>query len=76
MQKWIDTRGGSRRCFKESSNRKLPQNPGSLWSLVLAGGHGERLRAFTEEWFGAYRLKSLVKADRRIRAKGDAQIIQ
>jgi len=57
MQKWIYTRGGSRRCFKESSNRKLLQNPGSLWSLVLAGGHGERLRTFTEEWFGAYRPK-------------------
>jgi mannose-1-phosphate guanylyltransferase len=57
MQRWIDTRGGSRRCSQESSTGRFPQNSGSLWSLVLAGGHGERLRAFTEEWFGAYRPK-------------------
>jgi mannose-1-phosphate guanylyltransferase len=57
MQKSIDTREGSRRCSKEPSSRKLPQNSGSLWSVVLAGGHGERLRAFTEQWLGAYRPK-------------------
>jgi len=57
MQKWIDTRGGSRRCSKEPSIKEFPENSGSLWSLVLAGGHGERLRAFTEQWFGAYRPK-------------------
>ena len=57
MQKWIDTRGGSRRCSKERSSKDLPRNSGSLWSLVLAGGHGERLRGFTEQWFGAYRPK-------------------
>jgi mannose-1-phosphate guanylyltransferase len=57
MQKWIDTRGGSRRCPKDSSTKEPSQHPRSLWSLVLAGGHGERLRAFTEQWFGAYRPK-------------------
>lgn len=57
MQKWIDTRGSSRRCAHDSSTKEFPENPGSLWSLVLAGGHGERLRAFTEQWFGAYRPK-------------------
>jgi mannose-1-phosphate guanylyltransferase len=57
MQKWIDTRGGSRRCSQKPFTKELPSNPGSLWSLVLAGGHGERLRSFTEKWFGAYRPK-------------------
>ena len=57
MQKWIDTRGGSRRYYQSPPIKKLALNPGSLWSLVLAGGHGERLRAFTEQWFGAYRPK-------------------
>jgi mannose-1-phosphate guanylyltransferase len=57
MQKWIDTRGSFRRCSKESSTRLPQETSGSLWSLVLAGGHGERLRTWTEEWFGAYRPK-------------------
>lgn len=57
MRKWIDTRGDSRRCTKEPLTQAAHQNPGSLWSLVLAGGHGERLRAFTEQWLGAYRPK-------------------
>jgi hypothetical protein len=57
MQKWIDTRGGARRSLKELPTKKLSENSGSLWSVVLAGGHGERLRSFTEQWFGAYRPK-------------------
>lgn len=57
MQKWLDTRGNSRRCSQKPSTNEFPVKSGSLWSLVLAGGHGERLRAFTKEWFGAYRPK-------------------
>ena len=57
MQKWIDTRGGSRRYSQKWSSKDLPRNSGSLWSLILAGGHGERLRVFTEQCFGAYRPK-------------------
>jgi len=57
MQKWIDTRGVSRRYPQKPSNKKVPENSSSLWSVVLAGGHGERLRAFTEQCFGAYRPK-------------------
>jgi len=57
MQKWIDTRGGSRRFSNYLSTKEFLENPDSLWSLVLAGGQGERLRAFTEQWFGAYRPK-------------------
>jgi mannose-1-phosphate guanylyltransferase len=57
MQKWIDTRGSSRRCSEERSSKEPAQHSGSLWSLVLAGGHGERLRTFTEQQFGAYRPK-------------------
>ena len=57
MQKWIDTRRLSRPCFNDSSTKEPSQCPRSLWSLVLAGGHGERLRTFTEQWFGAYRPK-------------------
>jgi hypothetical protein len=49
MQKWIDTCGGSRRCSKELSTKGFPGNSGSLWSLVLAGGHGERLRAHSPD---------------------------
>ncbi|HSF08340.1 MAG TPA: sugar phosphate nucleotidyltransferase [Nitrospirales bacterium] len=57
MQKWIDTRGGSSRYFQGQVTPLRSQGPGSLWSLVLAGGHGERLREYTEQRFGAYRPK-------------------
>lgn len=57
MQKWIDTRIGSRRCYEKSLSSVHSRASGSIWSLVLAGGHGERLRAFTEDRFGAYRPK-------------------
>ena len=57
MQKWIDTRGGSPRYSQGRTTQLRSQGPGSLWSLVLAGGHGERLREYTEQRFGAYRPK-------------------
>jgi mannose-1-phosphate guanylyltransferase len=57
MQRWIDTRERPRRCFKASSAGKFSHHSGSLWSLVLAGGHGERLRTYTEKQFGVYRPK-------------------
>ncbi|MFZ1747084.1 MAG: hypothetical protein WAU17_14270, partial [Nitrospirales bacterium] len=57
MQKWIDTRGGSSRYSQGQVTPLRSQGPGSLWSLVLAGGHGERLREYTEQRFGAYRPK-------------------
>lgn len=57
MQKWKDTRGGSSRYFQGQANKKPYQSFGSLWSLVLAGGHGERLRQYTEQCFGTYRPK-------------------
>ncbi len=57
MQKWIDTRGGSLRYSQGQLTPLRSQGPGSLWSLVLAGGHGERLREYTEQRFGAYRPK-------------------
>lgn len=57
MQKWIDTRRSSHCYSQKSLPKAVPLNSGSLWSLVLAGGDGERLRAFTEQWFGAYRPK-------------------
>jgi mannose-1-phosphate guanylyltransferase len=57
MQKWIDTRGGSSRYSQGQATQFRSQGPGSLWSLVLAGGHGERLRQYTEQCFGAYRPK-------------------
>jgi hypothetical protein len=57
MQRWIDTRGGSSRYSQAQVTPLRSQSPGSLWSLVLAGGHGERLRDYTEQRFGAYRPK-------------------
>lgn len=57
MQKWIDTRGSSSRYSQGQATPLRSQGPGSLWSLVLAGGHGERLREYTEQRFGAYRPK-------------------
>ncbi|WNM62530.1 sugar phosphate nucleotidyltransferase [Candidatus Nitrospira neomarina] len=57
MQKWIDTRGSSSRYSQGQATPLPPQGPVSLWSLVLAGGHGERLREYTEQRFGAYRPK-------------------
>lgn len=61
MQKWIETRRGSHHNSQESRPKDMPLNSGSLWSLVLAGGNGERLRAFTEQWFGAYRPNNTVR---------------
>ncbi len=57
MQKWKDTRGSSSRYFQGQAIKKPSQGLGSLWSLVLAGGHGERLRQYTEQCFGVYRPK-------------------
>ncbi|HNP60811.1 MAG TPA: sugar phosphate nucleotidyltransferase [Nitrospirales bacterium] len=57
MQKWVDTRGGSSQYSKGQATHLPSQGSGSLWSLVLAGGHGERLRQYTEQCFGAYRPK-------------------
>ena len=57
MQKWMDTRRSSSRYSQGQPNRKPSHGLSSLWSLVLAGGHGERLRTFTEQQFGAYRPK-------------------
>jgi mannose-1-phosphate guanylyltransferase len=30
----------------------LPEEPANLWSIVLAGGNGERISAFTNSWAG------------------------
>ncbi len=57
MQKWVDTRGGSSRYSQGQATQSRSQGLGSLWSLVLAGGNGERLREYTEQCFGAYRPK-------------------
>jgi mannose-1-phosphate guanylyltransferase len=57
MQKWINTRRTTRRGSHASPMEKISENSNSLWSLVLAGGHGERLRSYTEHRFGAYRPK-------------------
>ncbi|MDH3504571.1 MAG: hypothetical protein OEZ41_10140 [Nitrospirota bacterium] len=57
MQKWMDTRGGSSRYSQCQATKKRSQGFSSLWSLVLAGGYGERLRQNTEQRFGAYRPK-------------------
>ncbi|MEO8325341.1 MAG: sugar phosphate nucleotidyltransferase, partial [Nitrospirota bacterium] len=57
MQKWMDTGGGSSRYCQGQATQSRSQGLGSLWSLVLAGGHGERLREYTEQCFGAYRPK-------------------
>ena len=34
---------------------KDPKNP--LWSIILAGGDGERIRPFIEQWLGCHRPK-------------------
>jgi mannose-1-phosphate guanylyltransferase len=35
----------------------MPIGSGRLWSIVLAGGEGERTRAFIERWLGYHRPK-------------------
>src|SRR3990172_2715222 len=45
-----------------SGGRDLRRGPmsadsGHLWSIVLAGGEGERTRAFVEEWLGYHKPK-------------------
>lgn len=53
----MDIRRSSSPYSQRQPNKKPSHGFGSLWSLVLAGGHGERLRQFTEQRFGAYRPK-------------------
>ncbi|HEX5400504.1 MAG TPA: hypothetical protein VFY06_15765, partial [Verrucomicrobiae bacterium] len=38
---------------RATSNPSLPHT----WSIVLAGGEGERLRALTKRWLGKHRPK-------------------
>jgi mannose-1-phosphate guanylyltransferase len=57
MQNWMDPRGGSSRYSQGQAAKTHLPGLGSLWSLVLAGGNGERLRDYTEQCFGAYRPK-------------------
>lgn len=57
MQTWIDSCQRSRHFSIKSSIGHVRQHAHPPWSLVLAGGHGERLREFTEQQFGAYRPK-------------------
>ena len=57
MVKWIETRPTSGRPREGVAKRLNGEKSGKLWSIVLAGGNGERLRPLTERWFGRHRPK-------------------